>query len=219
MISEIITPAPSRGFTTVQALKARIDTGSTPDELLQQDIEAWSLRLEALIGRTLALERVVQIDYGKALGVLIAERRPIVEVHSLALGTSVYPSHRYSLDAMGGGMINIGGTRDLVSYLMGDDSPGLGHYQQNGRYVTEYTAGFVLPGWDAEIYGPRTLPVDLELAVIDAVGGRFGEAQKALAGIKSERLGDWARTYSDSVSETGAPASFAAIAAQYRSPF
>lgn len=219
-ISEIVTPAPSRGFTTADAVRVRVDGAcSVPDEILAQQIESWSLRLEALIGRTLARERVKQVDHGVALGVILAERRPIIEVHSIAVGDDELEQDRYSVESPGGGLIRIENTYDVRSYLLGDSTPGLAHNRQSVRYTTDFTAGYVLPGWPADPWGPRTLPVDIEEAVIEAMSLQFGPARMAAAGVKSERLGDWSASYSDTISQTGAPTSFATIAAQYRSAF
>lgn len=217
-ISEIVTAAPSRGLTTVAAVKARVDTGATPDEILTQQIESWSLRLEALIGRTLARERVKQVDHGVALGVILAERRPIIEVHSITVGDDELEQDRYFVESPGGGLIRIENERDIRNTLLADATPGLSINRRDVRYTIDFTAGFVLPGWPADPWGPRTLPVDIEEAIIEAVGLRFTNASAA-SGVKSERLGDWSASYSDSISTTGAPASFATIAQAYRSAF
>lgn len=196
-ITSTVTAAPTRLFTTVEALQKRVDTGAMSSEILAQDIEAWSLRLEADIGRVLAQERVQQTDYGSNLGLIVLERQPVIAIHSVTIDGVAVESTRYHLDDPGAGILRIDNTQGIYLHLLGDRSYGLADNGPRGeRYVVEYTGGYVLPGWPADPYGARTLPLDIELAVIDAM--RFELEQPAVSrnGVVSERLGDWAASYS-----------------------
>jgi hypothetical protein len=219
-ITSVVTSAPSRGLTTVAALKARVQTGTIPDEILLQDIEAWSLRFEHEIGRTLAKERVEQTDTGAALGLLVLERRPVLEVHSVTVDDRALAADRYALDDPEGGLLRIENTMAFRSFMLGDWNPGLGDNPVSGRYVCGYTGGYVLPGWAVDPYGPRTLPIDIELAVIEAMRmslAASGVGGGSAAGVTSERLGDYAVTYATAISEMGAPSAFLQAVARYRS--
>jgi hypothetical protein len=222
-ITSVITPAPSRGLTTVDALKARVDTGIISDEILLQDIEAWSLRFEQEVGRVFAKERVEQTDVGAALGMVVLERRPVLEVHSVTIEGRALGAERYHLDDPDGGLLRLDNTMAWRSFMMGDASPGLGDNLVSARYVTNYTGGYVLPGWAVE-YGDRTLPIDIELAIIEAMrmslaSAGVGGSGSASAGVTAERLGDYSVSYASSISEMGAPSAFLQAVSRYRGVF
>ncbi len=222
-VTSIVTAAPGRGFTSVESLKARVDTGTTPDAILAQDIEAWSLRFEGMADRVLAKERVIETIYGRGLAILLMQRRPIVEIHSITVGETVLEEALYRLDEPGSGMIRLELFERYDTWLSGDDTPGLAHNPADTRYVVDYTGGYVLPGWDGA-YGARTLPIDIELAVIGALKVGYGAQGEALAaGLTGERLGDYSWSGGGSSSNSGrsgvavdVPPAFAELAGRYR---
>lgn len=223
-VTSVVTAAPSRGFTTTEALAARVDVGSTPDAILLQDIEAWSLRFEGLADRVLAKERVIETIYGRGLAILIMQRRPIITIHSITVGETVLDSTLYRLDEPDEGLIRLELFERYDTWLSGDSTPGLAHNPSDNRYTIDYTAGYVLPGWDGA-YGARTLPIDVELAVINAIKiGRSQQGPAMAAGLTGERLGDY--SWSGGAGSSGAgrvslaadiPPGFAECAARYRS--
>lgn len=191
-VTSVVTAAPSRGFTTVAALKDRgVNTGTTPDAILLQDIAAWSRRFERMADRVLAQERVVETIYGRELAILILQRRPITEIHSIELNGVEVDDERYRLDEPEQGMIRIELFERYETWLSGDSTPGLAHNPSDNRYTIDYTGGYVLPGWDVA-YGDRTLPDEIELAVIGALRTGYSAQGPALAaGLTAERLGDY----------------------------
>jgi hypothetical protein len=224
-VTSIVTAAPSRGFTTVEALKARVDTGTTPDAILAQDIEAWSLRFEGLADRVLAKERVIETIYGRGLAILILQRRPIVEVHSISIGDTVLDEDLYRVSEPSSGMVRLELFERYSTWLSGDSDPGLASNPPDNRYVVDYTGGFVLPGWDEETYGVRDLPIDVELAIVGAIKVGYGRQGPALAaGLTAERLGDYSWSAGSSSAGGGGRAgsvtditpAFAELAGRYR---
>lgn len=223
-VTSVVTAAPSRGFATVDALKARVDTGSTANAILLQDIEAWSRRFERMADRVMAQERVVETIYGRGLAILILQRRPITEIHSISINGVELDSTLYRLDEPEQGMVRLELFERYDSWLSGDSDPGLASNPPDNRYTIDYTGGYVLPGWDVS-YGDETLPIEVQLAVISALKIGYSAQGPALAaGLTAERLGDYSWSAGSSSaggggragSVTDVPPAFAELAQSYR---
>lgn len=170
---DVVDPVADENLLTLEECKALLQVaGDEDDDWLRLQISQASAKITDFIGRPLGLERVEQ-TYRPERGadVVILDRWPVVEVHSIQSGGSPWTTESYEINRRQG----------LIRPLSGDRYCQLPH----GALRVEYTAGF--PSI------PR--PVKEACAMLVKMAG---EALDRQVGVKSERLEQVASaTYAD----------------------
>lgn len=170
----VATPADMTDLTTLATVKIDLNiTGSAEDDYLGAVISQASAAVCSYLrvpkasdgSMTLASEILVQTfrfetsDSVRFTGVgasnprkhLILARKPVTSIASVVVGTTTFDESQYEIDGAAG----------LLARIRGDR---FGSWHDCRKIVVTYTAGWMLPDKD-----PRTLPYDIERAVIDLV--------------------------------------------------
>jgi hypothetical protein len=144
-------------------------TATTQDENLLTLIQAASDFACRYCGREFAFQKLREGLPGKGVPEILLSLTPIIEVESLKYNENEMDSASWAVIDHEMGLIqsNFGfhGTYFGVPRTI-DSFPS--SYAREAYFVI-YEGGYVLPGWDEAIYGPRTLPYDLERAIIETV--------------------------------------------------
>lgn len=208
-----MTLAPN-ALTTPKEIRAELGITGNVDRL----INAASDRVERFCQRSFYYEpaRVEQLP-GFADFYLTVEKGPILSVASLTYDGALIDSDEYEIAddwriRSDSGFTSTAGTaRDFVSRY-----PKAG--SEKALYELTFAAGYVTPAQAGELGIPRTLPYDLEDAVIQLVAMRYLETGNNPR-IKSERLMSHQVSYggpSTKDSEDGIPTTIAATLKPYR---
>lgn len=196
MSIEIIEAAPSTLLTTVAAVKTRMGiTTDENDDLIEDMIKAASDFTVNYCGREFALQEVKESLPGKGMPNLLLSLTPIIEL-SLVEYDDDEVSNCSILDDKAGIIQCLDGFKDTSFKHNTIDRYPSSFYQN--RYHVTYTGGYVLPGWGSS-QGVRTLPYDLEQAIMEMVQSQFS-TRKFDGTVKSYKIGDTAITWDRSAS-------------------
>lgn len=166
----ILEAAPTTALTTLQAVKCSMGiTATDRDDALLSIIQATSDFACRYCGRQFAFQKIREGLPGKGVPELLLSLTPIVEVESLFHRDSEMAVSSWSVIDDQAGIIQT--TNGFHGSYFGtpftiDDFPS--SFAKEVYFAT-YEGGYVLPGWDEATYGPRTLPYDLERAIIETV--------------------------------------------------
>jgi hypothetical protein len=166
---EIITPAPSYGLTEVSTIKTALGiTDSSQDARLYGIIRAVSDLVCSYCGRAFALEEVKESVGGVGLPDLLLSRTPITEITSVNFDDGEF--NDWVILDREAGIVQATSGWASTEYDWTTISYGPAPYM---RYLWEFTykGGYVLPGWPSP--AKRTLPYDLEMAVVDMVKAQY----------------------------------------------
>lgn len=196
----VVTPPPATDLTTVDKVKLTFGiTGTDHDVLIGDMIKAASDFAVRYTGRQFAKQTVKESLPSKGVGQfeLILSLTPIVGELELVEFDTEEISDVVILDAEAGFIQRRGGFRTTAL-----GHPSLDFHPSSSaeyRWHVTYTGGYVLPGWDEEDHGSRTLPYDLERAIIEMVKSQFS-SRKFDGTMKSYKIGDTAITWDRALS-------------------
>ena len=146
---------------------------------------------------------------GKGTREILLSLTPIVTIDSLYLDDGLVPDTSYRVvDADMGSVQSDLGFRG--SYYANKDSWGdFPSTEAKEVFFFTYDGGYVLPGWGTS-HGDRTLPFDLERAIIDTVRMQYKSKGTGSGGgivwdgvMKSYKIGDTAITWGDGSGGSG----------------
>lgn len=210
---------PVDALTTVSALETEL--GITPDSettRLERLISVASKRVVGALGRSQIHHEVDREEFVKSFGsfVLRLELTPIVSVDSVeysidggttrqlidANGYTIGVGHSYGqLERLGGTWRSTG-----IKSLPGVERP---------FYIVTYTGGWITPQQEVDGVGARTLPHDIEDAVLLLAARRYMSGATGEA-VKSERLMKASITYANvGVGSSGLPQDIEALLEPY----
>ena len=170
MSIQILEAAPTTALTTLQTVKCSMGiTATDRDETLVSLIQAASDFACRYCGRQFAFQKIREGLPGKGVPEILLSLTPIIEVESLYHRDSAMDNSSWLVIDDQAGIIQT--TNGFHGSYFGtpftiDAFPS--SYAQE-IYFAIYEGGYVLPGWDEATYGPRTLPYDLERAIIETV--------------------------------------------------
>lgn len=202
MAIEVLEPAPDKLLTTVAKFKVNMGiTKDDNDEIIEDMIAAASDFVVRYTGRDFALQTVRESLPGKGTVELILSLTPLLTLEEVTLRGQLFDDCRI-LDREGGYITRRGGfISTAIPYNTIDQHPS---YQHNLDWEVTYQGGYVLPGWDAS-QGKRTLPYDLERAVIEMVKSQF-QTRGMDGTMKSYRIGDTSIVWERANASSGDPA-------------
>lgn len=187
VVNEIASPM----LTTVSAFKRRKRiTVATDDDLIEDLIREASAEVVRHCRRSFARARVRESGLSQELGSVAVSLTPLVEVHSVWRGGE--PILDFRIEDAGAGLImaSSGILAAGEARWWSDSFVHGGH----DSFEVEYTGGYLTPEeatGEPPTVPPRTLPYDLEGAVIEMVAAVY-EPQTSGAGrtIKSVKVED-----------------------------
>lgn len=216
MAIEVVTPAPSYGLTTKEAVKAVLGiSGSDQDTLIDDMIKQASDFAISYCGRTFAKEEVRETLPGKGLPDIILSLTPILEMTTVKFrgGTNLTAPTNYKIKDAKIGILQMPQGWTSSEYAWNTISPHPSSYAADD-WEFVYWGGYVLPGWNESDEGPRTLPYDLERAIIEMTKSYYlNRKTDGLTGnMKSYKIGDTSVTWDVSGSNSAAEGNSMAIA-------
>lgn len=174
MSIQVIVPAPTRNLTSLETLKRALGiTDSSQDEDLVSLIAASSDYVCNYCGREFAMQTIRESVKSEGIPNLLLSLTPITEVQKVEYrdgevdGWTVYDADAGILQKP-----------PAFSSTMFAATPFDGQPSGFGKkdwHVT-YTGGYILPDW-GDSQGDRTLPYDLERAVLDLCRAQFAKAK------------------------------------------
>jgi hypothetical protein len=190
-----------KGFalTTLEAVRAELalDEDVATNNLLARYIHAASETFVSLAGRQVhylptVLERVA--GYGRPR--LMLSRTPVVSIQSIHFNGSLVPASAYFIEDAEAGFVSFeAGSwawQPMVNSSVDlDPVPGT----ERLSYAVTYAGGWITPQQELESVGERTLPYDIESAVIDTVSVMFNQRGKDRT-VVSESILSTSVTYS-----------------------
>lgn len=182
---EIVEKAPSYLLTTPERVIEALGIESPNLGRIAWQIERATSTIQQYTGRTFARERVIERLTSDGGNILVVSNTPLREVHEISFdGEQVEPADNYRIDNATAGFIwhdiRWLSTRYYHHWLEWRQS----RFARK-RWFVEYTAGYILPGWDEE----SDLPAQIEGICIDMVG-MWGQAGQSNTNVRSERVGD-----------------------------
>lgn len=200
MTIEVLTPAPDTKLTTLAKVKTLLGIASddvSHDETLTDMIQAASDFAVRFTNRIFAKQTVKESLVGKGRPDLMVSITPILTLTKVEYDEAE-ADDVVILDHDAGFIQRRAGFRS-TEFLSNDFDAAPSSYGEKRWHVT-YTGGYVLPGWAADPHGARTLPYDLERAIMDMVKVSFKNI--ALDGsMKSYKIGDTSITWDRSLAE------------------
>lgn len=196
MSIEVIEAAPDTMLTTVDTVKISLGiSDSASDDLIESMIRAASDMATRYCGRQFALQKIREGLPGKGVPELLLSLTPVVTVDSVYYDDAEVPSTSWVLTDKEAGIIqsNIGAFHGTYFGHLNSIDQFPSSFAQE-RYFVTYDGGYVLPGWGSS-NGTRTLPYDLERAIIETTKKLFRDDQSGLAwdGVMSSyKIGDTA---------------------------
>jgi hypothetical protein len=198
--------APDHLLTTLETVKLSLGiTDSGSDDAIERLILEASGYAYKYTNRIFAKERVTEHVIGRGLPEIILSRTPIISIEEVLFKTTVQSLEDFTIiDNEAGIVQRLGNWTDTsLPFNSIDRQPS--SYGKLDWHIT-YLGGYVLPNW--EVSGDeRSLPYDLERAVIEAVrtfrnNDQFG-SQGIDSTVKSYKIGDTQITWGSSSSEGG----------------
>lgn len=174
MSTTIIVPAPTRNLTSLATLKRMLNiVDDSKDEELAMVIAASSDYVCNYCGREFAMQTVREELKSAGTPELLLSLTPIINIDQVAYDdVSVDGWTLYDADA--GIIQDVPNFRStMLRSTTWDDHPS--SYGRK-RWSVTYTGGYVLPDW-GESQGDRTLPFDLERAVLDLCRATYAQSQ------------------------------------------
>ena len=199
VVSEISPPM----LTTVGAVKRRLRlAGSTDDVLIGDLIVEASAEVVRYCGRSFARARVRESGLREEFGDVAVSLTPLVEVHSVWRGGG--PILDFRIEDADAGMI----TASSGILAAGEARWWSDSFVHGGAdsFEVEYTGGFLTPEEPAEGQSnppPRTLPHDIEGAVIRMVSLALPPAPGTEPALKSIKVEDITYQYAETRPELG----------------
>ncbi len=172
----VIEAAPSTKLTTLAKVKASLNiTDGSKDDELTDLIQAASDFAVRYCGRNFALQKVREGLPGKGTNDILLSLTPIVSIDTLEYKGDLIDTSYYRItDAEAGIVQSDLGFRG--SYYANrnswNDFPSV---DAKEVYSFVYDGGYVLPGW-ASSQGTRSLPADLERAILDTVRAQYKQS-------------------------------------------
>lgn len=191
---------PATALTDLETVRTEMDFPERKyDSQLERLIMVATARVSGHCGRLFHYEEDIE-ETVRGLGTyrLCLSRTPVLEVSSIQISDIVISEDDYQIeDAKAGFVYSDGGfpwTAQNVGNVAQDGLPG----SEAPDLIVTYTGGYVCPGQvtTGEHGLARTLPVDLEDAVVQMVVSRWRNKGND-ARVLSERVGDASITYTD----------------------
>ena len=186
----------ANALTTVARLsrELRITAPSSGDDLAQMEdlISEVSAAVESYCGRSFGRATTTDKLPGYGTPILKLGRYPLVTIGAVLLDGVAVPQEAWATtpepdDAAAGLLVNIiatwAWTADVTSSAAPEQHPG----RERKAYSVTYTAGYVLPKDASPPTTPRTLPYDLERAVLLTCVSEYRSRGRNLS-IASESL-------------------------------
>lgn len=199
----VIEGPPDTLLTSLDNVKASLGISATDmDDQIIDMIKAASDFACRYCGRQFALQTVKEGLPGKGTPELLLSLTPIVELTSVSYNDDAMdPASLTITDAEAGIIQSSLGFRGTYFGVPGTIDPHPSSYAQE-RYFVIYQGGYVLPSW-GDSQGDRTLPYDLERAVIDTVKAmvKSGSGGIVWDGVMSSyKIGDTAVSWGNKTS-------------------
>jgi hypothetical protein len=198
-ITATTTAASSDNLTTLEAIKLEIGIVDdlSLDSYFRAQIQQASAEIHSITGQYFPQERVTEQVAGLGMKNLSLIRRPLVTIHEILSDSDPITDYEIG-NADAGILFREAGWRWTSGNWWGiEGTPVTG--EEDWQFSIDYTAGYLTPQQvlDAET-GTRTLPFDIERACIELIKGRYYSRDRD-ANIVSERIGDYAVTYSQTL--------------------
>jgi hypothetical protein len=200
------TPAASTGLTELDGLKRAMGiTDKDNDAFLRELIQRASDEARTFCSRQFSRQQYTEDVRSEGSLLLQLAERPVVSVETVTLDGVALTDHRIE-DAEAGELYRELGWEWHVfqQRTLGGGQPLAG--EEFPKYVVQYTAGWLLPGETG-----RTLPHDVERAIIDFVKAMYGGKgpqtgiTTSVGAVKSKAI-DGLRIEYDTASGGAAPA-------------
>lgn len=216
---EVITPAPDTLLTSLATVKSMLNiSGTSQDVNLTSMIQAASDFVKRYCGRDFAKQTIKESIVGKGVPDMLLSLTPLVEVTLVEFDdTEITDWELYDAES---GIIQRRARFRSTEFGHTNFDAAPTNYAEKRWHVT-YTGGYVLPSWTGQ--GARTLPYDLERAVLDMVRSTY--AKQGFDGtMKSYKIGDTAVAWETGSAETAGvnalvPNSALAVLNYYRRAF
>jgi hypothetical protein len=207
----------TNALTTLATVKEELGIAvSTWDTMLERYINEASAAVESYVCRKLYWEADIEEKYaGYGIRRMVLQRTPLIGTPVVEyLGTTVSTDDYEVEDANTGVLFALANwiwTTGAVGGITPDPWPG----QERKSYTVTYTAGWVTPQQAIDLSVTRTLPYDLEGAVINVVTSKYTTRGKP-ANVQSERILSWSVTYGSTTDASGWPTEITAILDSYK---
>lgn len=181
----------SNALTTLERLKLELgiaadDTNSARDTKLCELINAFSDWAESITGRNFLKQEYTETYPGSGSQMLIVNHFPVTSIEQITVSGEVVPDTEYQVVDRPGRLVFRNAGWSKVSFVQGMAPIPL---YSSKNIVIQYTAGYVLPKDAVDPSNPRTLPYDIEKAVLNLISidlAREGTAK----GLKSFKISD-----------------------------
>jgi hypothetical protein len=216
---EVIDAAPDTLLTTLATVKSILGiTDNAQDANLTSMIGAASDFATRYCGREFAKQTIKESIIGKGMPEILLSLTPIISVTTVEFDDAAVDDWVMYDDKAGIIQRRAKFTSTQFPSASIDYAPS--SYGEKRWHVT-YVGGYVLPGWTGQ--GTRTLPYDLERAIVDMVKAQVASA-KFSGTMKSYKIGDTSITWDTGSSETAnvsalVPNSALAVLNYYRRAF
>lgn len=193
-----MTTLQDNALTTVATLEGVLGISSgSEDDRLNRLINVASDRLEKELGRKLARKQVTEKVAGYGTLTLRVSRTPLLSVSSITFDDEAVSSNDYEIwDAEAGEIRSDCGAWANTARISGVLAPTPIAGTQQKLFEVSYTGGYVTPQQASDTGDTRTLPSDIEQAVIQyAVMLYHGESRPG--DIAKESIDGASTTYRD----------------------
>lgn len=181
---EVVTPPASYDLTTLATVKEALGlTTSDHDSLLARLIAAASGAYVEVTNRWWAREQIRETFRGAGWNRTVLTRSPVISFDGFKIGGDVEDETELISESPETGLIG-----RAEGFPKAGTTPNI---------EITYTAGYVTRPINEATSDAIDLPADVEQAVVQAVGILFKRRDKIE--VQSERIGDYAVTYRDSI--------------------
>lgn len=196
----VITPADNTRLTTIDAVRTRIGISETvDDEVIEALIDEASAAAVSSCRRVFAQETVRQLVFPCRAPQILIERTPATDLTVTEDGSVLVAGTDYHHDTDKAALIRLFDGRPTCWTA--------------ATVQLDYKGGYVLPGEDN-----RTLPAEIEGAVLLMIGACYSSQSRVVEAVKAEEVTGVGRTefFSAAGSSSAAPGRAEEILDRYR---
>lgn len=193
-------PLAQNALTTLERLKKYLGielSDTSQDFKLEFLINAASEEIETVVGRKLGKKNHIEYYTGTNRLTLMLKNYPVISINSIKENDELI-TEVYRVDSETAVVSKK--TLWVKAGIYKGVTPNL--YQGEENFEIDYVAGYVLPKDETE-EDSRTLPYDLENAIIQMISGQFNISSQGGEGLKAFKISDvswqWDKDYMQSV--------------------
>jgi len=182
-----------KALTTIDRVRRELslEADAKTDALLADYINESSDEIASRCSRVFAFQESI-VENVKGFGTmrLMVRALPIIAIASIQRDGEIIDAASYFVEDPEAGLIrSLSGSWSHSAASVKNIVPTLVPSSEALRYRVEYSGGYVTPQQEAEGLGPRTLPGDLERAVIAMVVARYRSRGRDLSVKSKSALG------------------------------